>query len=282
MAESQGFDWDPALWPMVLASNGGVLPAARSALADGVAGSLSSGLHHARYDEGSGFCTFNGLVIAAKALLASGAVSSVLIVDLDAHCGGGTAQLIDGDTRIWHADVAVSSFDSYVGRTNSQLHDVVGAADYLPAVRQSLAHAERIGPFDLCLYNAGMDPYQGCAIGGLDGITGDVLGADVGVRHLHLVQLHPPPAFGLGAEPGVHQRDARQRLAGGRHVHACQSLRHGDRVFDLAHRRVEDRGATIFRNRAARFSADSLSMITRLMSVVRMSRRARTSRSLSL
>src|SRR6185369_17454869 len=49
-AESQGFSWDPGLWRMVLASNGGVVAAARAALQDGVAGSLSSGLHHARHE----------------------------------------------------------------------------------------------------------------------------------------------------------------------------------------------------------------------------------------
>jgi len=32
-----------------------------------VAGSLSSGLHHARADRGNGFCTFNGLVVATRA-----------------------------------------------------------------------------------------------------------------------------------------------------------------------------------------------------------------------
>lgn len=115
VAESQGFDWDPALWPMVLASGGGVLAAARSALDDGVAGSLSSGLHHAKAERGDGFCTFNGLVIAAKTLLDEGVVRSVLILDLDAHCGGGTAQLIDRDPRIWHEDVSVDSFDHYSG-----------------------------------------------------------------------------------------------------------------------------------------------------------------------
>ena len=30
-------------------------------------------------------------------------------------------------------------------------------------------------PFDLILYNAGMDPYEGCAIGGLDGISDGTL-----------------------------------------------------------------------------------------------------------
>ncbi|MDH6284536.1 hypothetical protein [Prescottella agglutinans] len=175
LAESQGFDWDPALWSMVLASNGGVLAAARSALDDGVAGSLSSGLHHAKRDRGDGFCTFNGLVVAAKTLLVEGAVSSVLILDLDAHCGGGTAQLIDRDPRIWHEDVSVSAFDHYSGLTNSALWDVDRADEYLSTVKQAVAQADRIGPFDLCLYNAGMDPYQGCDIGGLDGITTEIL-----------------------------------------------------------------------------------------------------------
>ncbi|GBF17764.1 acetoin utilization protein AcuC [Rhodococcus sp. Br-6] len=175
LAESQGFAWDPALWPMVLASNGGVLAAARNALDDGVAGSLSSGLHHAKRDRGDGFCTFNGLVVAAKTLLDEGAVSSVLILDLDAHCGGGTAQLIDRDPRIWHEDVSVSAFDHYSGHTNSAPWDVDHADDYLLAVKQAVAQADRLGPFDLCLYNAGMDPYQGCGVGGLDGITAEIL-----------------------------------------------------------------------------------------------------------
>lgn len=175
LAGSQGFDWDPALWPMVLASNGGVLAAARSALEDGVSGSLSSGLHHAKRDRGAGFCTFNGLVIAAKALLEEGAVRSVLILDLDAHCGGGTAELIEGDSRIWHEDVSVDPYDCYSGLANSALWEVDRAGDYLSTVERSLAQAEQRGPFDLCLYNAGMDPFQGCAIGGLDGITAEVL-----------------------------------------------------------------------------------------------------------
>jgi acetoin utilization deacetylase AcuC-like enzyme len=49
LAQSQGFTWDPALWEMVCASNGGVIAAAIEALRTRrVSGSLSSGLHHAR------------------------------------------------------------------------------------------------------------------------------------------------------------------------------------------------------------------------------------------
>ena len=95
LAESQGFQWDAGLWPMVLASNGGAVAAALAALEDGVAGSLSSGLHHARRGRGAGFCTFNGLVMAAREALTAGA-RSVLVLDLDAHCGGGTRSMNGG------------------------------------------------------------------------------------------------------------------------------------------------------------------------------------------
>ncbi len=175
LAESQGFLWDAGLWPMVLASNGGVVAAAHAALEDGVAGSLSSGLHHAGYSSGAGFCTFNGLVIAAKSALAAGA-KSVLILDLDAHCGGGTASLIGDDPRIRHLDVSVSGYNSYEETAQSRLVIVRTSSEYLPAIRAMLDESDRRGDaFDLCLYNAGMDPNEDCSTGGLRGITREML-----------------------------------------------------------------------------------------------------------
>ena len=175
LAESQGFSWDPALWPMVLASNGGAVSAALTALQEGSAGSLSSGLHHARRQRGGAFCTFNGLVIAAREILTTGA-QSVLILDLDAHCGGGTRSMIEEEHRIWQIDVAVNSFDGYESANRAWLQIVDNADDYIPTIERSLMAAERWGQrFDLCLYNAGMDPYERCGIGGLPGITRDIL-----------------------------------------------------------------------------------------------------------
>ena len=50
------------------------------------------------------------------------------------------------------------------------------ADDYLPAIDRELSTLERTAPrFDLCIYNAGMDPYEGCDIGGLSGITPTIL-----------------------------------------------------------------------------------------------------------
>ena len=176
LVESQGFHWDPALWEMVCASNGGVIAAAIDALRTRqVSGSLSSGLHHARRARGMVFCTFNGLFLAARAALDAGA-RTVLILDLDAHCGGGTHGLIHGDDRIWQMDVSVDAFDWYEPLGNNQLEMVHDASRYLTTIERKLTWLEREAPrFDICLYNAGMDPFGGCSIGGMQGIEQKVL-----------------------------------------------------------------------------------------------------------
>lgn len=175
LAESQGFTWDPEVWQMALATNGGVVAAATAALEHGVAGSLSSGLHHARRAAGEGFCTFNGLAIGARVALSAGA-RSVLILDLDAHFGGGTQSLVADDPRIWLVDVSTSDFDQYPPSERAWSCLVRDPADYLPTIERRLKDLEQYAPhFDLCLYNAGMDPYEHCPMGGLSGITREIL-----------------------------------------------------------------------------------------------------------
>ena len=195
LAESQGFAWDPQLWPMVLASNGGVVAAVSTALANGVAGSLSSGLHHARRDRGGGFSTFNGLAIAALHALDHGA-KHVLIVDLDAHCGGGTHSLLGTNPAIHQLDVSVAAFDSYQPSGRNTL-DLLGKAKfYLPTIERRLMElwSER---FDLCLYNAGMDPHEHCPIGGLTGIDKSVLAKRENLVFSWCQQKQLPVAFVL-------------------------------------------------------------------------------------
>ncbi len=175
LAQSQKFDWDTGLAPMVLATNGGAVAAGLNAMRHGVSGSLSSGLHHARRARGAGYCTFNGLVMAARAALDAGA-RAVLILDLDAHCGGGTAELIADEAYIWQQDVSVDDFDQYDSSDRVRLHMVRDSAAYLPQVQACLDAVDTEGvAFDLCLYNAGMDPHEGSADGGLQGITAQML-----------------------------------------------------------------------------------------------------------
>ena len=173
LAESQGFNWDPQLWPMVCASNGGAVSAALAALHSGRAGALASGLHHARRNHGNGFCTFNGLALAALAALDAGA-KRVLVLDLDAHCGGGTDELIGRHPSVRITDIAVDDFDRYAPAPGNSLDLVVDAAAYLPTLRRRLDALDQEA-FGLVLYNAGMDPHQHCPVGGLAGIDELVL-----------------------------------------------------------------------------------------------------------
>ena len=173
LAESNGFSWDLGLFAMTCASTGGTVAAALRSLETGTAGSLSSGLHHAKRSRGAGFCTFNGLALAARSALGAGA-GGVLIIDLDAHCGGGTAELLADDPRIAQVDLAVDAFDLYVERGRFTLDTILDAAAYLPTLHRRLDALDPAA-FDLVLYNAGMDPFEGCHIGGRRGMTRDLL-----------------------------------------------------------------------------------------------------------
>jgi acetoin utilization deacetylase AcuC-like enzyme len=209
LAESNGFPWDDALWRMVCSSNGGAVQAALTVFRGGsISGSLSSGLHHAKAGRGDGFCTFNGLVLAARRVLDEGA-QRVLIIDLDAHCGGGTHQLLGQDARVSCIDVAVDAYDRYVGHDRWTLDLVDRAVDYLPTLRRRLDGLAG-DSFDVALYNAGMDPYERCEIGGLDGITADLLAEREAAVFRWCSDLRVPVAFVLAGgyvSPGFDEAD---------------------------------------------------------------------------
>lgn len=169
LAGSQGFGWDEGIWPMAVSSTAGVVGAAEAVRNGGVAGSLSSGLHHARPDTGAGFCTVNGLAIAAGHVVASG--GRVAIVDFDAHCGGGTVACLEQlglAERIAHVDLSTSGFDSY--EPQHAHHHLVFAGDddaeYLDSAT-SMLNRVPWSDVDLILYNAGMDPHPGISASAL-------------------------------------------------------------------------------------------------------------------
>jgi acetoin utilization deacetylase AcuC-like enzyme len=157
LAESQGFAWDAKVSTMAIAHSSGLVAGVTRVLtgSDRVAGSLSSGLHHARADRGAGYCTFNGLTVATRCALDLGA-ERVLVLDLDAHCGGGTRSMTDPNAVV-QIDVSTIGFD----RWTPSGYDALLMADvghYLPSVTDALERADKAGQFDLVLYNAGMDP----------------------------------------------------------------------------------------------------------------------------
>jgi acetoin utilization deacetylase AcuC-like enzyme len=166
--------WSPELSTSIAYSTGGVIAAVREAWTQRThAGSLSSGLHHAKKNHGAGFCSINGLVVSARQALIEGA-RRVLIVDFDAHCGGGTASLLRNNEPIEQIDVSVSSYDHYTSTAKAQLWMTDGE-HYLETINTSLASVVNPTSIDVVIYNAGMDPHERCSTGGEKGITTQVL-----------------------------------------------------------------------------------------------------------
>lgn len=124
---------------------GSFLSAARGALGNGrVACSPSSGFHHAGYDSGYGYCTFNGLMVAALALKAEGKVQRVGILHCDQHYGDGTAEIIAALKIDWIR---------HVSREYASADEAGPFIDALPEVARSFADC------DLLMYQAGADPH---------------------------------------------------------------------------------------------------------------------------
>ena len=164
---------DTDLARSILASTGGVRDALDAMFVSGRAGSLSSGLHHAKRGHEEGLCYINGLALAALRAINNHAVTKVGILDLDSHCGGGTFSMVGENEKVVLADVSCNSYD--IWRPNSDRHylEVVKSAkEYLDAVKRALEHLNGV---DTLIYNAGMDPFEDCAIGGMRGITREVL-----------------------------------------------------------------------------------------------------------
>lgn len=144
--------------PQVAASlpytSGSMLAAAREALDNGlVACAPVSGFHHAGYAGGGGFCTFNGLVVAAQALKAEGRVTRVGILDLDQHWGDGTHDILH------HLGLRWISHHS-PGPEEPRAAEAMRYLKRLPGI---------VGGFhdcDLLLYQAGADAHVDDPLGG--------------------------------------------------------------------------------------------------------------------
>ncbi len=86
---------DEAVNHSLLYTNGSFCMAAYHALKTrSVAVSPTSGFHHAHYGSGGAYCTFNGLMVAARLLQKRGLAKKIGIIDLDMHYGNGTDDII--------------------------------------------------------------------------------------------------------------------------------------------------------------------------------------------
>ncbi len=100
-----GFPWSPELVERSLRSVGGTIAAGRSALKDGTAANLAGGTHHAFPGHGEGFCVFNDVAVAIRALEADGVAHRFSVLDLDVHQGNGTATIFEDDNAVFTLSV---------------------------------------------------------------------------------------------------------------------------------------------------------------------------------
>jgi acetoin utilization deacetylase AcuC-like enzyme len=165
-----GLPWSRELVERARRSVGATLSAAEAALAEGVAANVGGGTHHAHPDAGRGFCVFNDVVVAVRALRAAGRVQRVLVVDLDVHQGDGTHAAFMEDPEAF--TFGVNGFRNYPfrrvpGDLEADFADGVGDDPYLEAVGRLLPQALARARPELCLYLAGADPYERDRLGRL-------------------------------------------------------------------------------------------------------------------
>ena len=158
LAQSSSFTWDKNIYTMARAHVAGMVAATHAALEGStIAGSLSSGMHHASFDSGKGYCTFNGLAAAIKTAQELGA-RRILCLDFDAHAGGGTWDIMQKlfDDSVVQVDVTVSAFDTWTP-SGSSYFTITEPSMYRSSVKVALDYAASLEPFDLIIYNAGVD-----------------------------------------------------------------------------------------------------------------------------
>ncbi len=188
-----GFEWTPELAARAVWSVGATIAAARTALSDGADGgvgaSLGGGTHHANTSQGSGYCVFNDVAVAARLMqsewqLRRRALLQVAVIDLDVHQGNGTAAIFAEDDSVFtfsmHGErnfpFRKSPSDLDVGLPDGCTDDA-----YLAALRPALAEVWQrlaVRPPGLVFYVAGADPHEGDRLGRLKLTTAGLAARD--------------------------------------------------------------------------------------------------------
>lgn len=180
LARPIGLPLTEALYHRSCASVGGFLGALEEALRSGFSAQLAGGTHHAFADHGEGFCVFNDFAVASLRHLRERPHDRILILDLDVHQGNGNSSILGAMENVFV--VSLHGERNYPFRKVSSHWDVplpagVSGTDYLNALDEVLSElATR--PFDLLLYQAGVDVLKYDRLGSFDLDYEDVIARD--------------------------------------------------------------------------------------------------------
>lgn len=155
---SNGFgNRDPQVAASLAYTSGSMIAAAEYAvLHQQVVCSPTSGFHHAGYRMSGGYCTFNGLAVAALALKDAGLVNRVAILDCDAHYGNGTDSII--------AALGLDWIEHHTQGNRFWMAEQAGNGAYERWLDQAIDKSKGC---DLVLYQAGADPHIDDPLGGI-------------------------------------------------------------------------------------------------------------------
>ena len=143
----------------LLHNSGAIALATQIAMEEGLAVCPVSGFHHAGYDFGGGFCTFNGLMVAIDQarLIRPDERITAGILDLDYHYGNGTADIV-----LQHLADGIEIMHFTSGDEYYRAHQADDLLKRLPEVVCDMARQ-----CDVILYQAGADMHVDDPLGGM-------------------------------------------------------------------------------------------------------------------
>lgn len=164
-----GLPWSRELFYRSLASVGGAIGAARSALDTGIGGNLAGGTHHAFHDHGEGFCVFNDFAVVILNLIKCGLIHRAAIVDLDVHQGNGNSAILGSNPDVFIFSMHGAKnypFTKVASTLDVPLEDDTNDEEYLTLLKKNLPAIFEFRP-DIILYQAGVDPLKEDSLGRL-------------------------------------------------------------------------------------------------------------------
>lgn len=154
--------WTPQIVERTLLLIGGTVAATHALFQETLAfaGNLAGGTHHAFASEGSGYCVFNDIAVAARVAQRDHKVKRVLVIDLDVHQGDGTADIFSDDPSVFTVSLHGEKnfpFRKKVSDIDVPLPDKTTDSTYLKALDQALKQAWTQVQPDFIIYQAGVD-----------------------------------------------------------------------------------------------------------------------------
>lgn len=165
-----GFPWSEKMVERSCRSSGATLAAARTALTERISINLAGGTHHAMRSAGEGFCVFNDAAVAILTLRHEGLIRNALVVDCDVHQGNGTAEILGNDPDCFTLSIhGEKNFPlrKHPSSLDIDLPDETTDEHYLSELQRGLQQCINTGRYDLMIYLAGADPYEGDRLGRL-------------------------------------------------------------------------------------------------------------------